>query len=323
LVERFIQAPVTMALVVAAVALAIGAAVAVFAGQRTGTLRTRVGRFVSVSETPARKARGQLAQQVREQLERGANGLQGLNVWQRIQATLELADIKLGAGPLVALTLAATILVALLLSSLVGALGVLLSLGTPLFARGAVRAKLAHKRRRFAEQLPDCLDVLASSLRAGHALVSAFSVVVENVSEPAKSEFQRVISEEQLGVPLEDALQLAVIRMQSRDLDQVALVARLQREMGSNSAEVLDQVAENVRGRVELRGQVQTLTAQGRLSRWILTALPIVLAVALSAIDPGYLSPLFHHGGRLLLVAAALMVIAGSLVIRKIVDIKA
>jgi tight adherence protein B len=312
-----------MAFVVLAVALAIGAAVAIVATQRTGSLRTRVGRFVSVSESPARRARGQLAEQVREQLERGSGGLQSLNAWQRIQASLELADIKLGAGPLVALTLAATILVAVLLNSLIGPLGVLLSLGTPFVAREAVRAKLAHKRRRFAEQLPDCLDVLASSLRAGHALVSAFGVVVENASEPAKSEFQRVISEEQLGVPLEDALQIAVVRMQNRDLDQVALVARLQREMGSNSAEVLDQVAENVRGRVELRRQVQTLTAQGRLSRWILTALPIALALALSALDPGYLDPLFHHNGRLLLVAAALMVIAGSLVIRKVVDIKA
>jgi tight adherence protein B len=93
--------------------------------------------------------------------------------------------------------------------------------------------------------------------------------------------------------------------------------------MGTDSAEVLDRVVETVRARMELRRLVRTLTAQGRLSGWVLTSIPLVLALALSLLSPGYLSPLFHHtSGRFLLVMATLMVIAGFLIIRKIVDIK-
>ena len=92
---------------------------------------------------------------------------------------------------------------------------------------------------------------------------------------------------------LEDALQIAVKRMDNQDLDQVALVARLQREVGSNSAEVLDRVIETVRGRMELRRLVRTLTAQGRLSRWILTALPVGLALMLIGIGHDYMKPLY------------------------------
>jgi tight adherence protein B len=111
--------------------------------------------------------------------------------------------------------------------------------------------------------------------------------------------------------------------MKSRELAQVALVAALQRRTGGNSAEVLDRVVELIRERAELRRLVRTLTAQGRLSRWILTGLPLVLLVVILLIAPGYMTPLFESpGGRVLLVVAGVMVIVGSLAIRRIVDIK-
>jgi tight adherence protein B len=131
------------------------------------------------------------------------------------------------------------------------------------------------------------------------------------------------LAEEPFGVQLEDAFKVVVDRMENNDLDQVALVARLQREMGSNSAEVLDRVIETVRARMELRRLVRTLTAQGRLSRWILTLLPIGLALVLSIMSKGYMHPLFHETlGKFLLVLAACMVAFGSYVIGKIIDIR-
>jgi tight adherence protein B len=131
------------------------------------------------------------------------------------------------------------------------------------------------------------------------------------------------VADEQLGVPLEEALGVVARRMASVDLDQVALVSALQRETGGNTAEVLDRVAENVRGRFELRRLVQTLTAQGRMSRWIVSFLPVGLLGLLTLINPEYMAPLYTHAfGRVLLVVAALMVIAGSLVIKRIVTIK-
>ena len=140
--------------------------------------------------------------------------------------------------------------------------------------------------------------MLASALRAGHSLVGALTVVADDATEPSKTEFRRVLAEEAFGVQLEDAFKVTVERMENQDLDQVALVARLQREMGSNSAEVLDKVIETVRGRMELRRLVRTLTAQGRFSRWILTALPIGIAVVLTLISSTYMHPLFHKPRR-------------------------
>ena len=110
--------------------------------------------------------------------------------------------------------------------------------------------------------------------------------------------------------------------MNNRDLDQVAIVAALQRDTGGNSAEVLDQVAENVRGRMELRRLIRVLTAQGRLARWIVSLLPLALMAGIYLIQPDYLDPLFNETiGKVLMVVAVIMIISGSLVIKKIVDI--
>jgi len=165
--------------------------------------------------------------------------------------------------------------------------------------------------------------VLASAIRAGHSFVGALSVVVDDAPEPARSEFRRVVADEQLGRPLEDALEVVVVRMQNRDLEQVALVAVLQRETGGSTAEVLERVVETVRERMELRRLVRTLTAAGRMSRWVVSFLPLVLLLAIWVLNPSYLHPLTSQtSGRILLVFAALLVICGSLVIKRIVNIK-
>jgi tight adherence protein B len=317
---RILQSWVTMVIIALLAAAAFGAAILAVTRPRQGTLLDRVGSFV----TTRRQNADDDATQRRVDLLRGAEGaLERLKWWPRFKATLELADINASATQIVLLTLLATAIVVMILYLLLGVLGFIVGLGTPLIARAAIQAKLARKRRKFADQLPDNLEVLAAGLRAGHSLVGALSAVVETAPEPSHSEFRRVIAEEQLGVPLEEALNAVVVRMDSRDLDQVALVARLQRETGSSAAEVIDRVIETVRARQEIRRLVRTLTTQGRLSRWILTALPVVLAVALPIINPGYLDPLFHRtSGQVLLVFATLMVIAGSVVIGKIVNIK-
>ena len=184
-------------------------------------------------------------------------------------------------------------------------------------------ARVSRKRRAFGDQLPDNLDVLASGLRAGHSLIGALSVVVSDAAEPSKAEFQRVIADEQLGVPLENALDGVAKRMKNRDIEQVALVASVQGETGGNAAEVLDRVTESIRERQELRRLVRTLTAQGRLARAVVSLLPLGLLLAISVLNPGYMKPMFEHtGGRIALVFAGLMVCAGSWVIGKIVDIK-
>jgi tight adherence protein B len=135
--------------------------------------------------------------------------------------------------------------------------------------RGVCRRSLQKVRRAFEDQLPTNLQVLASALRAGHSFVGALSVVAADASEPAKREFMRTVADEQLGVPLEDSLREVARRMANDDLEQVAIVAELQRQSGGNMAEVLDRVVDTVRSRFDLRRMVRTLTAQGRMARWI------------------------------------------------------
>ena len=131
--------------------------------------------------------------------------------------------------------------------------------------RGAVSTRADRRRFEFASQLPDNLQVLASALRAGHSLVSAMAVMAEDAAEPSRTEFKRVVAEERIGVPVDEAIAEVGRRMNSREVKQIALVSVVQAQTGGNTAEILDQVATNVRARFELKRLVRTLTAQGRV----------------------------------------------------------
>lgn len=250
-------------------------------------------------------------------------GISRARWWAQFADDVELAEMKLSPERIVAFTAAGTIVAALVLYLVAGVGAMIVALGIPLVSRAIVRRSLLKKRRAFSDQLPDNLEVIASALRAGHSLVGALSVVVEDAAEPSRTEFRRVVADEQLGIPLEDSIGSVVRRMDNPDLDQVALVAALQRQTGGSAAEVLDRVTDTVRERAELRRLISSLTAQGRLSRWILSFLPVFLLLIISLINPGYIAPLFTEPlGRALLIIAGVMIVTGSLVIRKIVDIK-
>jgi tight adherence protein B len=133
----------------------------------------------------------------------------------------------------------------------------------------------------------------------------------------------RVVSDEALGVPLDEALRNLQRRMNSREVLQIALVAQIQREAGGNMAEVLDRITEALRQRGELRRMVKALTAQGRLSRWVVTAIPLALLLIVSVANPRYVDPMFTTGlGLFLLLLAGALMLIGSLVIGKIVNFK-
>ncbi|MDP9294085.1 MAG: type II secretion system F family protein, partial [Actinomycetota bacterium] len=218
---------------------------------------------------------------------------------------------------------ASTLAVMFLFATVAGAVFAPLALVIPLVAGSVISQRVKRRRKQFSEQLPDSLEVIASAMRAGHSFSAALGVVVEDAPEPSRQEFERVIADEHAGVPLEHALQVVVERMANKDLEQVALVVALQRETGGNAAEVLDRVTETARDQLALRRLVKTLTAQGRMSRWVVTALPVGLLTILTIINPVYMRPLFETPiGNLLLVVAAVMVITGSLVIKRIVEIK-
>jgi tight adherence protein B len=243
----------------------------------------------------------------------------------RLNTTLEIAQVNLTADQLVLLTVAGTIVAFLVIELITGtAWWALLALLVPLGVRWWVLEwKLKRRRKAFAEQLPDMLQVISGALRAGQSFAGSLAVVVDSAAEPMKSEMQRVVAAEQLGIPLSTAMAVVVRRMENRDLEQVALVAELQREAGGNAAEVVDRVAETVRERFDLRRLIDNLTVQGRMSRWIVTGLPVALVAIISLINPHYLHPLTTHViGKVLIVIAALLVIAGSYAIKRIVEIE-
>jgi tight adherence protein B len=186
-----------------------------------------------------------------------------------------------------------------------------------------VRRRVKRVRDAFADQLPETLQLLASALRSGHSLIGALKVVVESAPDPVKREFGQIVTDDQIGLPIDESARKVATRMKSRDMVQVALIAELQRTAGGNAADVLDVVVATVRERADVRRLAQTLTVQGRMARWILTILPLVLALIMLALLPAVTKPLFQNSvGQVALVIAALLVCAGSFWIRKIVEIE-
>lgn len=320
--ERFWQSPLALLLVAAGIGLLFGLVVVAFARRDRTGVRRRVAEFAGATAAPEQVGA------VDTGMITGRTGSAELTarraeLWERFELQLALADVPLSAAHVAMLTLAGTLLVALVATAVAGPVGLLLAVTVPVAVYTFVKSKLQRRRAKFAEQLPDNLQVIASALRAGHSLVGALAVLAEDVAEPSQTEFRRVLADEQVGVPLENALADVGERMGSRDLAQISVVAALQRETGGNSAEVIDRVTETIRQRFELRRLVKTLTTQGRMSRWVVSLLPVVLFFVINLINPDYMKPLYENsGGRVLIAVAAAMVVSGSYVIKRIVNIK-
>lgn len=320
--QWFWQSNVALTLTVILISLLVGWVASSIVRPRGVPLRQRMAEFVTLRRTKSdRKQSSVFAEKLGAGAERS---LERTPWWARFKGDFELSGIGLAPGQFALLAVLGSIIVAWLAVAVTGfAPAALLGLGVVLAARAYVLRRVRTTRQLFAEQLPDNLQVLASAMRAGHSFIGALAVVVEDSPEPSRSEFKRVIADEQLGVSLDDALGRTVERMQNKDLGQIALVAALQRDTGGNTAEVLDRVTETIRERFALRRLVKTLTAQGRMSRWIVSGLPVVLALAITAINPAYLQPLVSTtAGRVLVAIAALLVVTGSLIIKRIVNIK-
>ena len=196
-----------------------------------------------------------------------------------------------------------------------------------LFAAGLPLMWLFWRRKRrlkkFAAKLPDALELIARALRAGHSLASGFQLVANEMSEPISKEFGRVFEEQNLGIPLEEALESIMDRVPNMDLRFFCTAVILQRSTGGDLAEILDKIGSLIRERFKIWGQVQALTGEGRLSGIVLLALPPLLFLAVYRLNPGYCMVLFtDEMGKKMLIGAAIMQLLGALVIRKIVNIK-
>lgn len=183
--------------------------------------------------------------------------------------------------------------------------------------------KRKSRLKKFGAQLPEALELIARALRAGHSLASGFNLVAHEMSDPIGSEFSRTFEEQNLGKPLEEALEDLTKRVPNLDLKFFVTAIILQRQTGGDLAEILDKIGYLVRERFKIWGQVQALTGEGRLSGIVLLALPPVLFVVVYRMNPDYMAVLFTDDlGKQMLVGGVLSQLLGALVIRKIVNIR-
>jgi tight adherence protein B len=192
-----------------------------------------------------------------------------------------------------------------------------------LFPKWYVRKKERDRVAKFNEELPDMITTIIGSLRAGFSFPQALKTVIEEAASPIKDEMDSVLKEMQYGRSLEASFNDLKERMPSEDLDLMIQAILIQRQVGGNLASVLDKIVETIRDRTKIHRQIQTLTAQGRLSGIVIGLLPIILGFVIYLIQPTYIGTLFHHPiGIILLMAGVISGIIGFIMIKKITTIE-
>jgi tight adherence protein B len=318
LVSRFVLSPLSLAALAIAIAVLLGWAIRAALESHRSHVVERVRAFAGSDESDENRV--DLRKLTRDAREAGAR--RAHVAFAGLARDLEIANSDWTATRVVLLTCIATVLAFILLLVIAPVFSILAFI-VPFISRSMVKRRLKKVRDAFADQLAPNLQVLASALRSGHSFAGALTVTVEHAGEPSKRELSRAVADDQLGVPMDEALRRVAGRMASRDLEQVALVAELQRTTGGNVAEVLDTVVGTLRERADIRRLLRTLTAQGRMARWILTGLPIATGLAFWAIQPDIVGPMYHTtGGQIAIVIAAIMVAIGSFSIQKIIDVE-
>ncbi|MEC8300772.1 MAG: type II secretion system F family protein [Planctomycetota bacterium] len=186
-----------------------------------------------------------------------------------------------------------------------------------------VAFKKSRRLRKFGAQLPEALELISRALRAGHSLPAGFHLVGEHMNEPIGPEFGRCFDEQNLGIPLEEALEELTRRVPNVDLRFFATAVIIQRQTGGDLAEILDKISKLIRERFQIWGQIQALTGEGRLSGIVLLALPPALFLVMLRINYDYIMKLFEEPlGHKMVLFAIVMQLVGAYAIRKIVDIK-
>jgi tight adherence protein B len=298
-------------------------------------LRNRGGDGMSerLSEFAGRAPAEQQAGNPRQALERLDKVVSQSKQGGNIQRDLARADLKLTVAEFVLLKLACALLGAAIgyfvgranpVAGFTAALvaGVLFSFLPNLYVNFTAKRRI----KAFNSQLGDTITMMANALRGGYSFLQTLDMVAREAPQPVSGEFRRVVQEVGLGRSTEESLTNLLRRMPSDDLDLLITAVNIQMEVGGNLAQILDTIGHTIRERVRIKGEIQTLTAQGRISAWVVTGLPIALAIMISVINPSYMAPIFSFGMPpqawcCLPVASLVMIAAGYFVIMRIMDI--
>jgi tight adherence protein B len=241
-----------------------------------------------------------------------------------LRLLLERARVPLRPGEFVVITAAVAIVLAVFIAAVTEhwlyGLGAVLMV--PFAAKALLHNRINRRRKAFEEQLPEALSLIASSLSAGHTFLRSIQMMCEEAEPPLAEEFARVVSETRLGDPLVDALERMALRLEIKDLVWVVQAIRIQQQVGGKLADLLHTLADFIRAREEIRREVDVLTAEGRISAWVLGALPVFLLLVIQVSNPTYLQPMYQGWGIVVLAMTALSVVAGVTIIRRMVQIE-
>lgn len=318
-----------------ALLMMFGAGLALLAGGNRG-MDERMEQFVGGYDPemfePEEVERQQASPDMADRLDKA---LSGREFFKPIRKRIAMADLKLRVSEYMALQfiVAATLAIA---AYLFGAHPVVVIV---LFIVGLRVPKLyvnfmADRRlHKFEEQLGDTLNLWVNAIRSGYSVLQGMEAIATELPPPVSQEFERVVQEVRLGLSLEQALNHMLRRMPSDDLDLVVTAVNIQREVGGNLAEILDIISHTIRERVRIKGEIRTLTAQGRLTGWVISLLPVGLGLALYTINPQYGGQLFVKEapwawpnvlpcGWLVVGMGLFMMLMGVLAVRKVVDIE-
>ena len=237
---------------------------------------------------------------------------------------LEQAGLRMGQGDFYILLLVGAFVGALAGFVVGGLLLAILLVALAPVAGHLVVTFLAGKRRaKFDDQLGDTLQLLSGGLRAGHSILRAIDAAGSESQSPTAEEMRRVITETSLGRDLLASLNDTAERMRNEDFVWIAQAIQINREVGGNLAEVLDQVNETIRERAEIKGHIKSLAAEGKFSAYILMAMPIGIVLMLMLVNPGYMNVMFTNPlGWAMMAASVILMTIGGLWMRKIIDLK-
>lgn len=240
------------------------------------------------------------------------------------RASLEQAGLKMRQADfllLVACIAVTTGVVGFILGGI--ALSILLVCVTPVAAMVFLRIRTGLRRAKFDAQLGDTIQMLAGGLRAGHSLLRSVDAVAQEADAPTAEEFARLVNETRLGRDLRESMLDAARRLRSEDFDWIGQAIEIHREVGGDLAEVLDHVGETIRERSQIKGQVSALSAEGRLSAYILVALPVGMFLYMSLVNASYIATLYTNVlGWFMLGAAAVLLVVGTFWLSRVVKIK-
>ncbi|GAP55436.1 type II secretion system protein [Arthrobacter sp. Hiyo6] len=250
--------------------------------------------------------------------------LAGRNIRLYNREALENAGVRLSQAEFIVLVIAGAA-VGTLIGLIIGApvLSVLLVVLAPFVGQLVLGFLAGRRRAKFDEQLGDTLQLLAGGLRAGHSILRAIDAAATESQSPTSEEMRRVVTETSLGRDLLASLTDTSERMKNEDFVWIAQAIQINREVGGNLAEVLDQVNETIRERSEIKGHIKSLAAEGKFSAYILIAMPFGIVILLMTLNPGYMNSMFTHPlGWVMMAASGVLITLGSLWMRKIVNLK-